>query len=82
VQFEVTSVLIATPVREGEVKESRRYRKSLTGHCELVSTTRGTVSGTGCKDLSDLNDAVASVRLKALEEFSAIDQELGLGYVE
>jgi hypothetical protein len=36
IQYQMTSVLVATPIRKQEIKEFRRYRRTMTGHCELV----------------------------------------------
>lgn len=36
VTYEVTSILVAAPIKREEVKEFRRYVRSSTGHCVLV----------------------------------------------
>src|SRR5262249_40788157 len=36
--FEITSILVAPPIKGEEVKEVRRYCASATGHCHLVES--------------------------------------------
>src|SRR5262249_36097815 len=36
--YEITSILVAVPIKSEEVKEVRRYGCSKTGHCQLVET--------------------------------------------